>query len=72
MRVNSLCCIGPERAVGSYERFDLSARQLDPLIAQSVQGSERITKEPRTIFFVGDQPTDEQLDGFLRHSFWRF
>jgi hypothetical protein len=72
VRVNSLCGIGPERAIGSYERCDLSARQLDPLIAQSVQGSERITEEPQTILFVGDESTDEQLDRLLRHGFWRF
>jgi hypothetical protein len=72
VRVDSLCCVGPECAVGSYERLDLSARQLDPLIVQPVQGSERIAQEAEPIFLIGDQPTDDQLDGFLRHSFWRF
>lgn len=69
VRVDSLCCVGPECGVGSYQRLDLSARQLHPLIVQLVEGSERIAQEAPTIFLIGDQPTDDQLDGFLRHSF---
>ena len=65
--VDALCRIGPEGTVSSSERFDLSQRQLDSLIAQLVQSSERIDQEFKTILLVGDQATDNRLDRFLRH-----
>jgi hypothetical protein len=56
--VDALCCIDPESAVSSRERFDLSPRQLDSPIAQLVQGSERIIQESDAILLIGDQATD--------------
>jgi hypothetical protein len=64
--VDALCRIAPEGAVSLRERFDLSPSQLDSLIAQLVQGSVRIVQESEAILLIGDQPTDNQLNRFLR------
>jgi hypothetical protein len=56
--------VAPERSVRSNQRVDLGGRQFDPLIAQRRQCADRIAQEIQTVFLVGHQATDEQLNGF--------
>jgi hypothetical protein len=62
--IDACCGVAPERSVRSNQRVDLGGRQLDPLIAQRRQCVDRITQEIQTVFLVGYQATDEQLNGF--------
>jgi hypothetical protein len=57
MPIDALCRISPDSAIGSHQRVDLSASELDSLVAEVVQRSERIVQESKAILFVGDQPT---------------
>ena len=61
--IDACCGVAPERSVRSNQRVDLGGRQLDPLIAQRRQCAGRIAQEIQTIFLVGDQATDDQLNG---------
>lgn len=59
MSVDTLRRIDPQRAVGSHERVDLPASQLDSLIAQLIQRSKGIVQEFETILLIGDQAADD-------------
>src|SRR5438034_9466068 len=65
--VDACCGVAPERSVRSNQRVDLGGRQLDPLIAQRRQCADRIAREIQAVFLVGQQATDDQLNGFQRH-----
>ena len=62
--IDACCGVAPERSLRSNQCFDLGGRQLDPLIAQRRQCVDRITQEFQTVFLVGHQATDDQLNGF--------
>src|SRR3954463_2083542 len=58
----------PQVLVDLDERIELARRELDALVTQRGQRLAWVVDELASQFFVGEDPADEQLYGFLRHD----